>query len=238
MWPAFPASDYYEGSVPRSALAAGWPTPLPESRTWFPSSRRLRLHSALGSAFTPGTAPCRARHRETAGCTECGVPVPNGLSPQWLDGYPMTLPSPYRGRAVSDSTLQTAVSFVTVAELWLGAHSLVGLLPPRCQEGFKHGSASGPRACFRSHRPTPGRIPSLEISTYALLGAQPPLAWAASLMFFPLVAWKELLGIGVGRVVGPAGGRGQPAGTGLAEVAVPPDGRGVGQHVHASTVSG
>ena len=109
-------------------------------------------------------------------------PCPDGLFPQWIDGYPTTLPSPYRGRAVSDSTRQTAVSFVTVAELWLGARSLVGLLPPRCREGFKHGSASGHRACFRSHRPTPGRVPSLELSTYALLGAHPPLACAASLM--------------------------------------------------------
>ena len=48
---------------PRPALAAGWPTPLPESRTRFPSSRRLHLHAVLGSACTPGTARCRARHR-------------------------------------------------------------------------------------------------------------------------------------------------------------------------------
>ena len=74
-WPAFPVSDYYEGSVPHPALAAGWPPPLPESWTRFPSSRRLRLHSALGSAFTLGTARCRARHRGTAGDTECGAPV-------------------------------------------------------------------------------------------------------------------------------------------------------------------
>ncbi len=109
-------------------------------------------------------------------------PCPNELSPQWLDGYPMTLPSPYRGRTVSDSTLQPAVSCVALTELWLGVHSLVGSLSPRCREGFKHGSASGPRACFRSHRPTPGRAPHLELSTYALLGAHPPLARAASLM--------------------------------------------------------
>ena len=47
MRPAFPTSDYYEGSAPRPALAAGWPTPSPENRTWFPSSRRLRLHAVL-----------------------------------------------------------------------------------------------------------------------------------------------------------------------------------------------
>ena len=28
MRPAFPTSDYYEGSAPRPALAAGWPTPV------------------------------------------------------------------------------------------------------------------------------------------------------------------------------------------------------------------
>ena len=120
-------------------------------------------------------------------------PCPDGLFPQWIDGYPTTLPSPYRGRAVSDSTRQTAVSFVTVAELWLGARSLVGLLPPRCREGFKHGSASGHRACFRSHRPTPGRVPSLELSTYALLGAHPPLACAASLMMSLLPHGRSML---------------------------------------------
>ena len=65
MRPAFPTSDYYEGSATRPALAEGWPTPLPESRSRFPSSPRLRLRAVLGSASTPGTARCRARHRET-----------------------------------------------------------------------------------------------------------------------------------------------------------------------------
>ena len=65
MRPAFPTSDYYEGPAPRPALAAGWPTPSPESRTWFPSSRRLRLHAVLGPAFTPSLARCLARHRDT-----------------------------------------------------------------------------------------------------------------------------------------------------------------------------
>ena len=40
MWPAFPTSDYYEGSAPRPALAAGWPTPLPESWTRIEWGRR------------------------------------------------------------------------------------------------------------------------------------------------------------------------------------------------------
>ena len=47
MWPAFPTSDYYEGSATRPTLAEGWPTPLPESRTSFPSSPRLRLRAVL-----------------------------------------------------------------------------------------------------------------------------------------------------------------------------------------------
>ena len=63
MRPAFPTSDYYEGSATRPALAAGWPTPSSESRTSFPSSRRLRLHAVLGPACTPSTALCRTRHR-------------------------------------------------------------------------------------------------------------------------------------------------------------------------------
>ena len=65
MRPAFPTSYYYEGPAPCPALAAGWPTPSPESRTWFPSSRRLRLHAVLGPAFTPSLARCLARHRDT-----------------------------------------------------------------------------------------------------------------------------------------------------------------------------
>ena len=83
----------------------------------------------------------------------------------------MTPPSPYRERVVYRSTLQTAVSFVTVTTLWLAARGVVGCPPPHCREGFRHGSASGPHACFPSHRPTPGRVPHLERSTYALLGA-------------------------------------------------------------------
>ena len=63
MWPAFPTSDYYEGSAPHPALAEGSPAPSPESRTWFPSSLRLRLRAVLGPASTPGLALCRARHR-------------------------------------------------------------------------------------------------------------------------------------------------------------------------------
>ena len=38
-------------------------TPSAESRTWFPSSPKLRLRAVLGPAFTPGLARCRARHR-------------------------------------------------------------------------------------------------------------------------------------------------------------------------------
>ena len=89
----------------------------------------------------------------------------------------MTPPSPYRERVVIRATLQTAVSFVTVTTLWLAARGSVGWPPPHCQEGFRHGSASGPRACFPSHRPTPGRVPHLELSTYALLGAPFPTYW-------------------------------------------------------------
>ena len=172
MWPAFPASDYYEGSAPRPALAAGWPTPLPESRTWFPSSRRLRLRVVLGSAYTPGTARCRARHRDTPVWLESGISVPEDSPCRIQTGSPMTPPSPYRERVVRLATLQTAVSFVTVTTLWLAARGSVGWPPPHCREGFKHGSASGPRACFPSHRPTPGRVPHLERSIYALLGAR------------------------------------------------------------------
>ncbi len=65
----------------------------------------------------------------------------------------MTPPSPYRKRVVACATLQTAVSFVTVTALWLAARGSVGWPPPHCREGFRHGSASGPRACFPSHRP-------------------------------------------------------------------------------------
>ena len=178
MWPAFPTSDYYEGSAPRPALAAGWPTPLPESRAWFPSSRRLRLRAVLGPACTPGTALCRARHRRmpvkgrTASLPQKGCPCIGET------GTSVTPPSPYRQRVVRGATLQTAVSFVTVTTLWLAARGLVGWPPPHCREGFKHGSASGPRACFPSHRPTPGRVPHLELSTYALLGAPPMTTWS------------------------------------------------------------
>ena len=65
----------------------------------------------------------------------------------------MTPPSPYHKRVVACATLQTAVSFVTVTALWLAARGSVGWPPPHCREGFRHGSASGLRACFPSHRP-------------------------------------------------------------------------------------
>ena len=84
---------------------------------------------------------------------------------------PMTPPSPYRERVVRGATLQSAVPFVTITALWLAARGVVGWPPPHCRKGFRHDSASGPRACFPSHRPTPGRVPHLERSTYALLGA-------------------------------------------------------------------
>ena len=83
----------------------------------------------------------------------------------------MTPPSPYRERVVHGATLQSAVPFVTITALWLAARGSVGCPPPHCREGFRHDSASGPRACFPSHRPTLGRVPHLERSTYALLGA-------------------------------------------------------------------
>ena len=83
----------------------------------------------------------------------------------------MTPPSPYRERVVARATLQTAVPFVTVMTLWLAARGLVGWPPPHCREGFRRGSASGPHACFPGHRPTPGRVPNRECSTFAPLGA-------------------------------------------------------------------
>ena len=171
MRPAFPASDYYEGSATRPALAEGWPTPLPESRTCFPSSTRLHLHAVLGPACTPGTARCRARHRRMPikGST-ASLPEQGCLCKEETE-IPMTPPSPYRERVVHGATLQSAVPFVTITTLWLAARGVVGWPPPHCREGFRHDSASGPRACFPSHRPTPGRVPHLERSTYALLGA-------------------------------------------------------------------
>ena len=151
---------------------------MPGSRTWFPSSRRLRLRVVLGPACTPGTAPCRARHR--------GMPVKGSTASRPVRCYlclmdteiPMTPPSPYRERVVGGSTLQSAVSCVTMTTLWLAARGSVGWPPPHCREGFRHGSASGPRACFPSHRPTPGRVPHLEHSTYALLGAPIRTTWS------------------------------------------------------------
>ena len=87
----------------------------------------------------------------------------------------MTPPSPYCERVVHHVTLQSTVPCVTITTLWLAARGSVGWPPPHCREGFRHGSASGPRTCFPSHRPTPGRVPYLEHSTYALLGARHPL---------------------------------------------------------------
>ena len=173
MRPAFPASDYYEGSATRPALAEGWPTPLPESRTCFPSSTRLHLHAVLGPACTPGTARCRARHRRMPikGST-ASLPKQGCLCKEETE-IPTTPPSPYRERVVHGATLQSAVPFVTITALWLAARGVVGWPPPHCREGFRHDSASGPRACFPSHRPTPGRVPHLERLTYALLGAPP-----------------------------------------------------------------
>ena len=179
MRPAFPASDYYEGSATRPALAEGWSTPLPESRTCFPSSTRLHLHAVLGPACTPGTARCRARHRRMPikGST-ASLPEQGCLCKEETE-IPMTPPSPYRERVVRGATLQSAVPFVTITALWLAARGVVGWPPPHCREGFRHDSASGPRACFPSHRPTPGRVPHLERSTYALLGAPPFAMWTA-----------------------------------------------------------
>ena len=171
MWPAFPTSDYYEGSAPRQVLAAGWPTPSPESRTCFPSSRRLHQHAVLGPAFTPSTARCRARHREMP-VAWSPTSLPKEDSPCISQtGIPMTPPSPYRERVVDDATLQSAVPFVTVTAFWLAVRGSVGWPPPHCRGGFRHGSASGPHACSPSHRPTPGRVPKPKRSTHALLGA-------------------------------------------------------------------
>ena len=93
----------------------------------------------------------------------CGVQHPCllGNYPCLMDtGIPMTPPSPYRERVVVLATLQSAVSFVTVTTLWLAARGSVGWPPPHCREGFRHGSASGPRACSPSHGPLlPGSTP-------------------------------------------------------------------------------
>ena len=176
MRPAFPTSDYYEGSATRPALAEGWPTPLPESRTCFPSSTRLRLHAVLGPACTPGTARCRARHREMPRVWSSTSLPSQGCLCLGKAETPRAPPSPYRRRVVSVATLQSAVPFVTITALWLAARGVVGWPPPHCREGFRHDSASGPRACSPSHRPTPGRVPHLERSTCALLGAPPKFA--------------------------------------------------------------
>ena len=96
----------------------------------------------------------------------------------------MTPPSPYRERVVHHATLQSTVSFVTITTLWLAAHGSVGWPPPHCREGFRHDSASGPRTCFPSHRPTPGRVPHLEHSTYALLGAPQSSTWRRCVWVF------------------------------------------------------
>ena len=132
MRPAFPASDYYEGSATRPALAEGWPTPLPESRTCFPSSTRLHLHAVLGPACTPGTARCRARHRRMPikGST-ASLPEQGCLCKEETE-IPMTPPSPYRERVVRGATLQSAVPFVTITALWLAARGVVGWPPPHC----------------------------------------------------------------------------------------------------------
>ena len=60
-------------------LPDGGPTPSPESRSWFPSSSRLRLRAVLGPTFTPRTTRCRARHRRmpVKGST---APMPERLS--------------------------------------------------------------------------------------------------------------------------------------------------------------
>ena len=170
-------------------------TPSPGSRTWFPSSRRLRLRAVLGSAYTLGTARCRARHRRmpVRGST-ASLPKQGCLCDEEAE-IPMTPPSPYRERVVGLATLQSAVSCVTVTTLWLAARGSVGWPPPHCREGFRHGSASGPRACFPSHRPTPGRVPHLERSTYALLGApsSKPCSTAISMSCFRRVCtWDSL----------------------------------------------
>ena len=160
MWPAFPTSDYYEGSATRPTLAEGWPTPLPESRTSFPSSPRLRLRAVLGPASTPGLARCRARHRGMSGVWSAAS-LSTGNYPCLMDpGIPMTPPSPYRERVVVLATLQLAVSFVTVTTLWLAARGSVGWPPPHCREGFRHGSASGPGACSLLVRAALGPVDS------------------------------------------------------------------------------
>ena len=84
----------------------------------------------------------------------------------------MTPPSPYRERVVHGATLQSAVPFVTITTLWLAARGSVGCPPPHCREGFRHDSASDPRACF----PKPpaqllAGFQHLELSACALLGA-------------------------------------------------------------------
>ena len=88
--------------------------------------RRLCLHAVLGPACTPSTARCRARHR--------GMPVLGSMASLPQEGclckketeVPVTPPLPYRERVVRCSTLQSAISFVTVTTLWLAAHGVVG----------------------------------------------------------------------------------------------------------------
>ena len=86
-------------------------------------------------------------------------------------GSPMTPPSPYHERVVDDSTLQSAVSFVTVTAFWLAARGSVGWPPPHCREGFRHGSASGPMPAPLATGLLLDRVPQLERSICALLGA-------------------------------------------------------------------
>ena len=110
MRPALPASDYYEGSVPRPALAEGWPTPSPESRARFPSSHRLRLRAVLGSACTPGTARCRARPSEDGGQRGHDIPAPTGLSLMNgnRDSEGSTLALPYTGGSWCDASISSS----------------------------------------------------------------------------------------------------------------------------------
>ncbi len=130
------------------------------SQMWFPRSHRSRPHGAVGSAFTPGLARCRARSRGTQ--ERWSAERRFGGDEAGRSDHPRPPPSSSPQRVVCYTTLLTAVSRVTVAPLWLARPIGGGSHHPALSGELQTLPCLGSSACPRSHLFTPYRAPILE----------------------------------------------------------------------------
>ena len=135
-------------------------TRSPGSRTWVPSSRRLRLRAVLGSAVRLArlVAALVIGERPVAVWSASLLPISDCPCPSETR-TPMTTPSTYRERVVQPSTRGSA-GFLCDRNDTLASSARRGrvaaiTLSGRLQTRFP---PLAPRACFPRHRPIPSRV--------------------------------------------------------------------------------